>query len=203
MKLYYSAVSPYVRKIVILAAELGLASSIEHLPVSLSPYAPNVDVIALNPLGKIPVLETHDGAVLYDSTVIAEYLLSIAPGSSLLPSEPKARFETLTRASLADGILDAAQVIRFETARPEGFCYPKWVEGQQGKIVRGIALFEQQLPKTFDLAAIGLCSTLAWIDLRIPDLDWRADAPRLAQWFEEVASRPSVHETRFPQPTAA
>lgn len=198
MKLYYSAVSPYVRKIMIVSYELGLLGQIETIPVSLSPYAPNNDVLGLNPLGKIPVLFDDHGEVVSDSSVITEYLLTLSKNQSLLPEDLTQRFRTLTKVSLVDGMLEAAQLVRFELARPEGYAYPEWLDAQTGKILRSIIFFESNLPDRFDLVAVSLCATLPWIELRLPNLKWRENAPQLATWLDNQANRPSVFETRLP-----
>ncbi len=60
MKLFYSPNSPYVRKVMMAAIELGIDAELEKAAVTLSPYEPNPAVTAENPLGKIPVMVTTD-----------------------------------------------------------------------------------------------------------------------------------------------
>ena len=119
MKLYFSPTSPYVRKCLVSAHELGLVDRIQLLAANAHPVQRDATLIASNPLGKVPTLLTDDGTPLYDSRVICEYLDHLA-GGSLFPRTGDARWAALTLQSLADGMLDAALLARYEQAvRPE------------------------------------------------------------------------------------
>src|SRR6202012_5584692 len=74
MKLLFSATSPFVRKCLVAAHELGLDGRIELLPSNAHPVQRDRSIIERNPLGKVPTLITDDGQALYDSRVICEYL---------------------------------------------------------------------------------------------------------------------------------
>ena len=138
MKLYYSPASPYARKCLVCAHELGLADRIELIPVSVSPVASNPAINQHNPLGKVPALLTDDGLALYDSRVICEYLNTLG-GEMLIPAQTPARWQTLTRQALADGLQDAALLARYETAmRPAELCWEDWLQGQLEKIRLGL-----------------------------------------------------------------
>ena len=115
MKILYSPASPFVRKCLVAAHELGLDDRIERVPVTAHPVNRDPSIVALNPLGKVPTLLTDDGAVLYDSRVICEYLNAQGDGH-LIPSRAPERWQVLTAQSLADGIMDAAVLTRYETA---------------------------------------------------------------------------------------
>ncbi len=69
MKLYGNAASPFVRKALIIAHELGI-----KLEVVKTIPAGNEEFRRINPLGKVPALVLDDGSVLIDSPVICEYL---------------------------------------------------------------------------------------------------------------------------------
>ena len=77
MKLFWSSRSPFVRKVMVTAHELGLAGQIACERVVVSASAPNAAVMQHNPLGKLPTLVLDDGSALYDSPVICEYLASL------------------------------------------------------------------------------------------------------------------------------
>ena len=113
MQLIYAAASPFARKVRVLAAETGLLDRIELLDTAVMPTTLNERVNALNPLGKIPVLLTDDDEALYDSRVICEYLDTLHAGAKLLPSGA-ARWQVLRLAALADGLMDAALLARYE-----------------------------------------------------------------------------------------
>ena len=57
---------PFVRKCLITGLSLGLNDRITLLPCSAHPINRDKDIIASNPLGKVPTLFTDDGQVLYD-----------------------------------------------------------------------------------------------------------------------------------------
>lgn len=198
MKLQYSPNSPYVRKVVVLALELGLDDRIVREAVTLSPYDPNPDVVKLNPLGKIPVLEATDGMPLFDSSVACEYLSARAGDTTWFPPAGPARWHALRLNALANGMLESAQLARFEGARPEAFRYAKWSNAQLGKVMRGFAFLEQNRPAPADIGAIAVACAIGWLDFRFPELNWRQTSPRLAQWFDTFSQRTSFSTTRHP-----
>ena len=200
MKLLYSAASPYARKVRAVAAELGLDAQIEVVPVAVTPVEPNAEVSAQNPLTKVPTLLLADGAPLYDSRVIVDYLLSLVPAQSLLPEAGALRWAVLRRQALCDGILDAALLARYEEfLRPQALRWPEWQAGQEGKILRGLAALEAEcadFSAAVRLDSVAAACTLGYLDLRFARLDWRARAPRLAAFEAVFAQRPSLRDTR-------
>src|SRR6056297_2424105 len=117
MKLRYSSTSPYVRKVMAVAVELGLADHITRVPTNSR--ADDSDIWADNPLGKVPALALEDGAVLVDSPVICRYLATVVvPGGAVIPEDPKAAILDQNLEALADGICDAAVLRRLESIRP-------------------------------------------------------------------------------------
>ena len=197
MKLYFSPASPYARKVRVSALELGLAERIELLPVTLSPVSPNAQLREHNPLGKIPVLLTDSGEALYDSPVICEYLDALAGGGRLWPAAGPARWRALRRQALADGITDAAVLVRYEqTVRPEALRWSEWIEGQRLKIRTALAELEREsLEGPFDIGAISIACALGYLDLRFAEERWREHQPRLAGWLATLAQRPSLAST--------
>lgn len=195
MQLIYAAASPFARKVRVLAAETGLLERIELLDTAVLPTTLNERVNALNPLGKIPVLLSDDGEALYDSRVICEYLDTLHQGAKLLP-DGAARWQVLRLAALADGLMDAALLARYErAARPAELQWSAWLEGQLGKIQRALAELERQvgqLQGPLDLAQIGVACALGYLDFRFADLDWRAAHPGLAAFQQAFALRASM-----------
>jgi glutathione S-transferase len=202
MKLYYSPTSPFVRKVLIAAFETGVYERIEKLPVQNSPTQPNDVLNQTNPLGKIPALIADDGLELYDSHVICEYFDTLHSGPRLIPAAGPARWATLRLHALADGVMDAAVLLRYETwLRPAELRWKDWIQGQTDKIERGLVVLERELAgsgDTIDLATISLACTLGYLDLRFPDMDWRARRPQLAAWLARFAQRPSFLATQPP-----
>ena len=201
MKLFHSATSPFVRKCLVAAHELGLMARIALVPSAPHPVNRDAGVVAHNPLGKIPTLVTDDGLVLYDSRVICEYLDSLA-GGRLFPRDGAARWNALTLQSLGDGLLDAGVLIRYETfARPEPLRWPDWITGQTAKLTAGLAGIERHaaaFDDRVDIGTISLVCALGYLDLRFASLAWRDRHPATAAWFADFSARPSMLATRPP-----
>jgi glutathione S-transferase len=196
MLLRSSSASPFVRKIRIAAAVLGLSDRIEVIPADTSDPADNLR--GQNPLGKIPTLVREDGVAIYDSAVILEYLDFLAGGGKLLPAG-EARFDVLTRASLADGVIDAAILTVYETRwRDVSTHSARWLEHQSGKIARGLAALEAAPPDSaeVDVASLALACALGYLDLRFGG-KWRAQHPKLVAWLDAFAAEvPAFEATR-------
>ncbi|WP_271410304.1 glutathione S-transferase family protein [Pseudomonas sp. Q1-7] len=197
--LFFSATSPYVRKVMVLLHETGQLDLVQLHGITLTPINPSAELNSLNPAGKIPALQLADGSVLHDSRVILDYLDHQHGGTPLIPRDGMARWRRLTLASLADAVLDAAILVRYETfLRPEDKRWDDWVLGQCGKIERALESFEQaadELDEAFDVAAISAACALGYLDFRMPDLNWRRDCPKLAAWYTVASQRPSVKAT--------
>ena len=101
MKLHWSPRSPYVRKVMIAAHELGIADELGLERVVVNPADPSRRVMQFNPLGRIPTLVLDDGTILHDSAVIIEYL-DERYGGTLIPRNGPARWASLTQQALQD-----------------------------------------------------------------------------------------------------
>ena len=203
MTLFHNPASPFVRKVMVLLHETGQLNRVALQASQLSPVNPDATLNQDNPLGKIPALRLADGQVLYDSRVILDYLDQQHVGNPLIPRDGSARWRRLTLAALADGIMDAAVLVRYELAlrAPEKH-WEQWLDGQRDKIRRALAVLEAEaiaeLASHFDVAAISVACALGYLDFRHPDLEWRQDQPQLAAWYLEVSQRPSMLATRPP-----
>ncbi len=199
MKLHYNVASPYARKVMAVAIETGQDDRIEPVTRTMSPIKPDADLAADNPLGKVPCLVTEDGAALYDSPVICEYLDSLHDGPKMFPPAGPARWRALRRQAEGDGIMDAAVLTRYETfLRPEERRWPEWIEGQKLKFRRALDALEaeaEDFGDTVDIGTITIGCALGYLDFRYGDEDWRATRPRLAAWFERFSERPSMART--------
>jgi len=203
MQLRYSPTSPFVRKVRITAIEAGLQDQIEH--VSTDPWSAENDLNQSNPVGKVPCLVTDDGLAVYDSPVICEYLDSLNKGSKMFPEDPAVRFKVLSLAAAGDGMTDAGILHLIESVRrPQELKWDWWDDRQQETMKRCMAVLNAAAPSmaTTDgpitIAEITAGSGLGWMDLRFKDLNWRADNPALADWFEKISERPSFKETEPP-----
>jgi glutathione S-transferase len=198
MKLYYSAASPFVRKVNVCAIERGLDGRIERLPTKVVPSEPNRDYGKANPLMKVPALETDEGITLFDSIVICEYLDSIGDKPRLFPAEGAARWRALRLHAVADGILDASVLNRYETAvRPQELRWKAWMDGQFLKVDQALDLLERNVGDLggINIGTLAVGCALGYLDFRFADRRWRDGRPKLAAWFEPIASRPSFAKT--------
>ncbi|MGB1006977.1 MAG: glutathione S-transferase [Thalassobaculaceae bacterium] len=199
MKLFYSPASPYVRKVTVVAHETGQFESLELVTERSTPVDPNPEVAAANPLVKVPTLVPDAGPALFDSPVICEYLDSLHDGAKLFPAAGPARWLALRNQALADGILDAAILYRYEiTLRPEELRWSDWVDGQLGKVNAAIACAAGDLDAyraAVDIGALSIAIALSYLDYRLPDLGWQAAHPDLAAWHAAIAQRPSMKAT--------
>jgi glutathione S-transferase len=200
LTLRHSPSSPFVRKIRIAAAVLGLEREIAIDPADT--VNPSDSVRQQNPLGKIPALLLEDGTVLFDSRVILEYLDHRAGGGRIIPKDAAARFAALRLQALADGIMDASVLLVYEGRwRPAERHEPKWIELQSGKVARALAALEAAPPALTavpDVGQIALACALGYRDFRFAG-SWRKDHPRLVAWLDDFARRvPSFAATAPP-----
>ena len=198
MKLRHNPASPYVRKVMVVAHELGLASRIELLDTAVSPVTTNETLAGENPLMKIPALVTDDGQVLFDSPVICEYLDSLAGGGKIFPTG-KARWTALRQQALGDGILDALILCRYEiAARPEERRFAGWTDGQMKKAHQGLAALEKEDLSGRTIGTITAGCTFGYLDFRFPNDGWRNRHSKLAEWYKAIEATPAMQATEPP-----
>lgn len=198
MKLYHAPASPFVRKVLVLLHEAGATDRVALVPVMGNPLAPGSLPVDRNPLGKIPALERDEGPTLYDSRVICRYLDDLL-GAGLYPAAPRL-WDTLVLEATADGMTDAAVLMRYEMhVRPEATRSPEWVEAQWTKADRALTALEDRwtshLSGPIDMGQIAVGAALGYLDFRQADRDWRAGRSRLSAWYDRFAARPSMQAT--------
>jgi glutathione S-transferase len=200
MKLYWSTRSPFVRKVMVFAHETGLADRIERVKTIVAPTKPNAEVMALNPLNKLPTLILDDGRALYDSRVICEYLDGLHGGPRLFPAEPSARIETLRGQALGDGMKDFLLVWLSERSRPATQQLPELIAACRAKLTTVLDALEREAPSLtaapFSIAHIAIGCALGYADFRFNDEAWRTGRPQLAAWAETIHARPSFQATQ-------
>lgn len=201
MQLLYAPTSPYVRKVMVCAHLTGQADQIDKLPSAANPIRRDERIAIHNPLAKVPTLITADGHTLFDSRVICEYLAARAGNSTLFPAAGDARWRALQQQAMADGLLDAALLARYEkTARPAELQWPQWVDGCITKIQACLTTIEALAPQlsttTPSIGEVTIGCALGYLDFRFPELAWRAQCPQAAQWFAQFDALPAMHATR-------
>jgi len=197
MKLLWSPYSPYVRKVLILACGLGLMSRIELERVKIGMAIVNDAVMQHNPLSKIPTLILDDGRAVFDSLVIGEYLAHAAGRSTLFPSGD-GRWETLGRHAAASGLSDLLILLFNENLREAPLRSQTLLSALTAKRSAALAWLEESLPPLDATApdAAATAGSLAFLDLRFGELNWRGDCPRLAEWYRAFELLEAAQEAR-------
>jgi glutathione S-transferase len=190
--------SPYGRKVKIAAAILGLSDEITV--VTTDTVDPNDPLRRDNPLGKIPTLVLEDGAVIYDSRVILEYLDMRAGGGRIIPKGGIERIQVQTLHALADGIMDASILQIYEVRwREPSKQEAKWLDHQSGKVSRALDYMEAHLPSIesgLNVGHIALACALGYHDLRFNG-EWRKSYPGLVAWLNAFSAKvPAFEKTK-------
>ena len=194
MKLYYSSTSPYVRKVMACAIIRGLDGRIEKIPTN--PHASPVELLAENPLSKVPCLVTDDRVSLFGSQLICEYLDSLGDELPLFPEHGAPRWRALKFQSLGDGILDAAVPCRGEQGRPSEAARDAAIERYKAAISRSVDVLEVDPPhKHVDIGSITVACALGYLDFRFAADPWRPKHPKLTAWYEAFVQNKGLTET--------
>jgi glutathione S-transferase len=190
--------SPFTRKVRIVALERGISATF----VVDSPLATPSSVAALNPLGKVPVLVRDDGSVLVDSSRIAAWLDTQGEGERLIPQSEPEHSVVLQWETIADGILDAAVLMRMEALRPQGERSSTWVERQRVKVESGMAWMNRGLGERecligtrFSYASIAVACCLSYLVFRFAQDDWTGRFVNVAHLRAQLEQRPSFKAT--------
>jgi glutathione S-transferase len=200
MKLYWSSRSPFVRKVMVAAHEVGIADRIRTQRVVVAPNNPNIEVMEDNPLGKIPTLVLDDGTSLYDSRVICEYFDTLHDGPKLFPASPDLRWKTLRREALGDGLMEVSVLRLGEMSRPQEAQSEKHLAAFRLKAAKSLNRLEAEAHGPSGALSIGdiaVGCALAHLDFRFSADDWRAGRTNLTAWHADFARRPSVCATQF------
>jgi glutathione S-transferase len=199
MKLLASPASPYTRKVRIVLAEKKIECDMEQ--VDVAPVDNPVN--AHNPLGKIPALVLDDGTAIYDSRVIVEFLDGKSPISRLIPEDLRDRIAVRRWEALADGVLDAGLLVRYESMRDKKEQSKAWSSKQLARMKRGMEQMAAELAdrqwchgERYSLADIAVGCCLGWLGFRKPgDVDWHKEYPVLARHYEKLMQRPAFADT--------
>jgi glutathione S-transferase len=203
MKLIGALTSPYVRKVRIVMAEKKL-----DYQFALEDVWTSDAILKSNPLGKVPCLVLEGGEAVFDSRVIVEYLDTRSPVSRLIPESSRERTEVRTWEALADGLLDAALLVRLENTwagRSEAQRSEAWVERQMGKIHASLGAMSAGLGERpwcsgnhMSLGDIAVGCALGYLDFRFAALDWRTPHPQLKRLYTKLAARQSFIDSAPP-----
>ena len=196
MKLLWSSRSPFARKAMVAAHMTGVADRIMTERVVVTAAKSNPDVMAVNPLNKIPTLVLDDGTALYGSSVICEYFDSLHDGPKLFPTDPAARWPALKRQALGDGLMELGILRLGEQYRPAAMKSESQLAAYRLKIGSGLDRIEAEgTAGGADIGHIAIGCALGYLDFRFGADDWRHGRPKLAAWYAEFARRPAMRAT--------
>lgn len=180
-KLLYASASPYSSKVRMAAAYAGIAIDLEPVKTEDKP----ADLIAANPLGKIPVLVLEDGRSIYDSRAITQHLNRLSK-NALFPRNPDKRLDAEVLEALADGICDCALSMVYERrTRPDAVIYQPWLDKQWAKIVAALDRLNAnppKLPAKITAGQMALRACLGYLALRFGG-QWEKGRARLVRWI--------------------
>lgn len=195
MQVYGALLSPFVRKVCVVAAEKGIAYEL----VMLSPGGADPDFNAASPFGKIPAIRDGD-YTLADSSAIAVYLEAKHPAKPILPADPQARGRAMWFDEFADTVLAAAglKIVFNRLVAPKllKLPYDEAIALQgEAELPRLLEYLESEAPENGwlagdfslgDVAVASVLRTMTYVGFG-PDA---AKYPRTAAWYERVRQRP-------------
>jgi glutathione S-transferase len=196
MTLSYSPASPYVRKVMACAIARGIEGRIEKVPTN--PHVSPPELLARNPLSKVPTLVGEDDIAYFDSPVICEYLDTVGDAPPLLPQSGPARLAALRLQAIGDGIMDAAVGRRGESLRPKDEAREALMARQAAAVARALDLLEKEadsLSGPLTLGSVTVAVALGYLDFRFAADKWREGHPKLATWYDSVAKHRAFAET--------
>ncbi len=195
MKLYSYPDCPYSQKVRVVLAEKELSYDI--VPVDLRKQEQkNPDFLRLNPFGKVPVLEDED-LVVYDSTIINEYLEDEYPLPHLMPEDSAGRARVRLLEDYGDAyFLPRTGLVLAELARPEAEREAERLQRYQSEIGRGLAWLDSSLEGRDFLVGDFSIADIAFVPgvMILSSLGAEVD-PRwknLAGWIARLRERPGV-----------
>jgi glutathione S-transferase len=194
VKLFYSPTSPYVRKVLACAITREIEQRIEKMVCNANASPP--ELLAHNPLSKVPCLVTDDGLALFDSPVICEYLDSRGDALPLFPGHGPARWRALKFQAMGDGILDASVPRRGEMLKPVEEGRAAWIARQKAAVDRTLDALEADPPhRMLDIGSIAVACALGYLDFRFAAEPWQPGHPKLEAWFEAFVENPGLAQT--------
>ncbi|WP_245451567.1 glutathione S-transferase family protein [Georhizobium profundi] len=142
------------------------------------------ELVANNPLGKIPLLLTDDGNAVFDSRAIMQFI-DRETGRKLYPRNPAKRTEVDVLEALCDGTCDCLLAMVYERRfRPEEKVHQEWIDKQWKKVERALDHLEANLPRTtksLNGGHFALAALLGYLSLRFEG-KWERGRPKLKNW---------------------
>ncbi|EXS70018.1 glutathione S-transferase family protein [Sphingobium sp. Ant17] len=198
MIIHGGRVSPFVRKVIVFAAEKGIEVEVRAAGFGRG----GEGYLNGSPFGKIPALEDGD-FLLSDSTAIITYMDALRPGTEMIPAEPKARARTIWYEEFGDTVAQPVGAkIFFNRAvakrlkrepdlvaadKAEAEELPGLYDYLEGVLPDSGWLVEDRFTLA-DLAAGCPLINIGYVSDRLDAARW----PKVAAWLDAVKARPSV-----------
>ena len=195
--LYYHQQSNFSRKIRILLAEKNLCCEFKEVDLRNKPP----EFLKISPIGRVPVFIEEDGTVIWDSTLIAEYLDDIYPQPDFYPKDQTKKLECRKWEELADHLGD--NIINLWILNLTNHQAPSFYRTKlEMTINRLLPIFEKQLTEskyllgneTWTMADVAALCSLGYYSLRLNE-DWLLQYHNLSNWFNDLHQRESVKST--------
>ncbi|MEA5598905.1 glutathione S-transferase family protein [Rivularia sp. UHCC 0363] len=195
--LYYHQQSNFSRKIRILLTEKNLDCELKEVNLMNKP----TEFLEISPIGKVPVFVEEDGTVIWDSTLIAEYLDRTYPQPSFYPSSDRERLDCRKWEELADNLGDSI-INLWILNLTNNLASTRSRTKLETSINRLSRFFEQQLAQTkyllgndtWTAADISALCSFGYYSFRLNE-DWLLEYPHVGKWFNELHQRESVKST--------
>jgi glutathione S-transferase len=204
MRLFYSAGSPFARIVRIALLETGLDEKTNKQEISRERlYSPESDVLAVNPVGRVPTLVLDDGTILTEASLILRFIDAMSPSHRLLPSDGSDRWRILSEMGeawgLLEGIVTWVRALRLPNAESTAVI----VSAEMSRVNRIADAVETAISAggfggPLNAAHIVLASALGLAHARLRAWAWRANRPHLSAWYDAIAARPSFRATEPP-----
>lgn len=198
MRLFMVGGSPYARVVRTLAAERGLAERIEI--VTANPHEQPPELVALNPLSKVPTLVADDGFVHADSYAICLFLDTLGESPPLVMTGGKEKWAVTQRRVLAHGIMDCAVARRVESLKNPEPDRLRWMDRQFQATKRTLDRLEETADSFRSHVAIDtitLGCALGYLDFRFDADKWREGRPLLSAWYDVYRQRPAMLSSEY------
>ena len=199
MKLVIATPSPFARKVRVVLRE----KEIDFEEIIDVPWNRDTICTNFNPLGKIPVLLQEGKQPLFDSSIIVQHIEHMNKSPAMYPSGLEDLMLAKIIETTADGICDALVLISLENTRKERLRSKDWIQRQSLKIYNGMEYLSNKLGnkiyfvvEEFTIADVSAFSCLEYLDLRLPNFDWRGKHPNLENYWQKHKNRRSFLETR-------
>lgn len=183
--LYSSPTSPFSAKVKMAAHYAAIELTPQKVVTSDEP----AELLAANPLGKIPALVTDEGKAIFDSRVIMQYLNHMS-GNKLFPRNAEKRIDALKYEAIADGLCDVLVAHVYERRlRPEAIVHQPVLDHYWKKAERTLDFLNETAPR---LSAkihgghIALAAALAYLSLRFGH-GWERGRPKLKRWLKRFS----------------